>query len=583
MKKAILVGLSILALSLNTSCGKDDGPAPEPEVVEITSFSPASGTVGTEVTITGKNFSTTKTGNNVTFNGTAATVKSATATNLKVDVPNGATTGKIKVTVGNSSATSATNFEVTTTQAAPTISGLDVSAICAGGEVVISGANFGSSAQDAAVYIDGEQATVTAHASNSLTIEAPQTAVTGLVEVKVSGQSGFSEAQLEVYPAPVITGLSINEGEWGSEVTIQGTFGQGLKIHFNDKEGQNLEVSLDGTEATKMYVYVPEGARTGTFIVSDNCGNTTESEEFTVFHGRWTQVADFGGGERSGMIAFAVGDKGYVGTGVHDGSIFRDIWEYDPNTDQWTQKADFGGGFRSAAVSFVIDNTAYAGTGSLGTTLYQDIWSYDSGADMWNEETIFLGSARRIAVGFSIGDKGYIGTGKDQNQNLLKDFWEYDSNDDTWTQKTDVGAVGRFFSVGFAIGDKGYIGTGFDVNSNFLNDFWEYDPSNNTWTQKADVGAESTVRSNAVGFAIKGKGYIGTGIDDPINQNLLKDFWEYDPTDDTWVQVASFPGEARQSATVFVINGKAYVGLGNGSNGSLKDFWEFDPDPDPEN
>lgn len=85
----------------------------------ITSFTPASGVVGATVTITGTNFSTTTTNNTVTFNGVAATVTAATATQLTVTVPTGATTGKITVSVNTSStmATSTNDFTVTTTTA----------------------------------------------------------------------------------------------------------------------------------------------------------------------------------------------------------------------------------------------------------------------------------------------------------------------------------------------------------------------------------------------------------------------------------------------------------------------------------
>ncbi|HEY4798982.1 MAG TPA: hypothetical protein VII99_07905 [Bacteroidia bacterium] len=37
----------------------------------------------------------------------------------------------------------------------------------------------------------------------------------------------------------------------------------------------------------------------------------------------------------------------------------------------------------------------------------------------------------------------------------------------------------------------------------FFNDFWEYDPSNNTWTAKANFGGSARFR--ATGFS------IGTG------------------------------------------------------------------------
>ena len=77
----------------------------------ITSFSPASGPVGTSVVVTGTNFTGTT---SVTFNGTVApgfTVDSPTQ--LTVNVPGGATTGVITVTNGSGQASSATSFTVT--------------------------------------------------------------------------------------------------------------------------------------------------------------------------------------------------------------------------------------------------------------------------------------------------------------------------------------------------------------------------------------------------------------------------------------------------------------------------------------
>lgn len=65
----------------------------------ITSFSPLSAYVGETVTITGTNFSTVLTENAVKFHGTAAVVKTATTTQLTVEVPQGATTGGITLSV----------------------------------------------------------------------------------------------------------------------------------------------------------------------------------------------------------------------------------------------------------------------------------------------------------------------------------------------------------------------------------------------------------------------------------------------------------------------------------------------------
>ena len=75
----------------------------EPVIPTITSIDPTSGKVGTEVTITGTDFSTTPAENAVSFNGTAATVTESTATSITTSVPAGATTGNVTVTVDGES------------------------------------------------------------------------------------------------------------------------------------------------------------------------------------------------------------------------------------------------------------------------------------------------------------------------------------------------------------------------------------------------------------------------------------------------------------------------------------------------
>ncbi len=68
-------------------------------VPSITAFSPTSGAIGTQVTISGANFSSTPGENVVWFGATSAPVLSATTTNLVVSVPAGATYAPITVTI----------------------------------------------------------------------------------------------------------------------------------------------------------------------------------------------------------------------------------------------------------------------------------------------------------------------------------------------------------------------------------------------------------------------------------------------------------------------------------------------------
>src|SRR5262249_1754246 len=120
------------------------GPAGPPPP-NITSLSPASGPVGTSVTITGTNFGASQGASGVTFNGFGATVNSWSDTSIVAIVPgptsshSGANTGPVVVTVGGVASNSVT-FTVI-----PTINSLTPSSGPIGTAVSVSGSGFGLS------------------------------------------------------------------------------------------------------------------------------------------------------------------------------------------------------------------------------------------------------------------------------------------------------------------------------------------------------------------------------------------------------------------------------------------------------
>jgi N-acetylneuraminic acid mutarotase len=299
----------------------------------------------------------------------------------------------------------------------------------------------------------------------------------------------------------------------------------------------------------------------------------------------WTKKSDFGGTARVEAVGFSIEGKGYIGTGSP--SLRKDFWEYDPETDTWTQKADFGGAGRQYAVGFAVGKKGYVGTGNANSSYLKDFWEYDPASNIWMRKADFGGVARYGAVGFSVGNKGYIGTGWVSTiPRCLKDFWEYDPVTNTWTRKADFGGEAREEAVGFSIGNKGYIGTGSDgATYAFYKDFWEYNPVTNIWTRKADFGG--IARWWAVGFSIAGKGYIGTGsryMDEHGNPKttVYKDFWEYDPATDIWIQRADVGVGTRGRAVGFSIGNRGFIGTGWGQPSGTtyayyKDFWEYEP------
>ncbi|WP_228450779.1 DUF3500 domain-containing protein [Chryseolinea soli] len=110
----VLAGVMLIlpSIFIISACNDKDEQVLTPSV---TSFTPTSGPAGTTVTITGLNFSSTLANNAVSFNGTGATISSASSTALVVTVPTAATTGKITVTVDGQSVETTDDFTVTTT------------------------------------------------------------------------------------------------------------------------------------------------------------------------------------------------------------------------------------------------------------------------------------------------------------------------------------------------------------------------------------------------------------------------------------------------------------------------------------
>lgn len=212
----------------------------------------------------------------------------------------------------------------------------------------------------------------------------------------------------------------------------------------------------------------------------------------------WTRIADFGGTARRKAVAFAIGGKGYVGTGTDNCPIpdcevegttgkVTDLWEYDPGADNWTRKADLPGEARFAAVGFAIGDKGYVGTGAKdgGEGRLADFWAYDPATDSWTRKADLAGEARIWAAGFSVGDRGYVASGTGgaaSTVGRLRDIWAYDPATDSWSEMDLWPARGRLGPVAFAVGDRGYLGTGregVDGEQTFARDFWAFTPPAN--------------------------------------------------------------------------------------------------------
>ena len=301
----------------------------------------------------------------------------------------------------------------------------------------------------------------------------------------------------------------------------------------------------------------------------------------------WTRKADFPGLAEHIFTGLCIGSKGYIAFGEGTTNEWvQDFWEYDPATNAWTQKAMVPTQGRAGGIAFAIGTKGYFGTGGwldgFGSYYLNDLWEYDQNTNVWTYMESFDGGARGGAIGFSIGTKGYVGLGG-WNHGYFSDLWSWNQTSGVWTQLADFPAANfsgghRTVGVGFSIGTKGYLGmgSGYDTithNDTLFHDFWEYDPLQNSWVRKADLPAG--VRVTPVGFSIGNKGYIGMGSGNP--NIIYNDFWEWDQATDTWTQKINYGGNDTCVTTCFSIGNKGYVAQGWDRN-HVKEFWEYDPD-----
>jgi len=241
--------LNITVIPADTSC-----VAPPPPT--ITAFNPAAGVAGTQVTISGTNFTTNST---VRFGGVPATIFVVdNPTQITATVPATAQTGSITVTTPNGSANSATPFVVPN----PTVLNVAPPAGPSTGNttVTITGTNFGTGAT---VRFDTTPATnVTVINSSTITATTPAHAP-GAVNVTVTNANGLSGTQpggFTYTPPPTVTGVAPNSGPaaGGTPVTITGTnFVAGATVSFGGTAASGVVVVNSTTITATTPAHLP--------------------------------------------------------------------------------------------------------------------------------------------------------------------------------------------------------------------------------------------------------------------------------------------------------------------------------------
>lgn len=254
---------------------------PPPSIIN---FNPPATSVGQLVTINGSGFNATAGNNLVKFNGTYATVNAASATQLVVVVPPGATDGTISVTANGQQVLSNQAFDVTALPA-PVIYGFTPAGTWVGNTVTLSGVNFSATPASNSVKFNGIVATVSSASGSNLIVTVPSGATNGYITVTTNGLTSTSPNVFVVTPTPMpaVTSFSPTSGRAGTVVTITGS-------NFNpNTAAANLVEFHNGATAvvtaatiTTVTATVPAGAVTGPVKVTSWGNQATSAAHFTV-------------------------------------------------------------------------------------------------------------------------------------------------------------------------------------------------------------------------------------------------------------------------------------------------------------
>ncbi|MBC7777522.1 MAG: hypothetical protein H7246_18965 [Phycisphaerae bacterium] len=330
--------------------------------------------------------------------------------------------------------------------------------------------------------------------------------------------------------------------------------------------------------------------------------------------GGWESLKDFRNYRDGVAVSSENHGKAFVGFGCEafaactQPNLPADIWAFTGSTGEWgiTASSSIPNLLqRTNASAFVIGDTAYYIFGGYQTDSssavlpLRDFRKYCISADTWRKGVDPpLACARRVkAVAFSLQDKGYVGSGMDKDGYALQDFWEYTPTSGVWRPvdsipaRINIGGVdqnlGRSDAACFTIGDRAYVGGGI-VGPTILRDFWKFippepsDPNDPGKWEFCCFFDKGVPRIEAIAFSIENKGYYGLGYS--YNNDVLDDFYEFDPSVPGWTKREKFPGGNRRDALGFSLNGFGYAGSGiqhkitNVITVDMRtDMWKYEP------
>lgn len=538
---------------------------------EITSLIPDFGTIGDTILIYGSGFSYNLDDNDVMIGEVRPTKLHSSDSTISIVIPTSLTTKLNAVSVSIiENKYEYDSFELIN----PVIEKVDPIRATYLDVITVSGKHFSSITEENKVLIGQTEVEVISSSREQIQVRVPTNIDTqeSQISVLIGPMTTTFNDLFQLKPFEIISVSKIG-ANIGSLVKITG-------INFNPEPSFNkiylndylIEVISSSKEELQFKIsdYTYEN-RANKLAVKIAGQEIIWQDDFEITD-TWFRRRDYPGLSRNYVLPLSTSNNGFLIGGhlttqnYNDPGPFNEIWEYDPTSNSWNHSLNYPGYGTWQLLGFSFENKIYVGGGWSNRpndkAIGYDFWEYNIPENSWSQKSDipnFLGHVS--AKGVEVNNKGYY------LSNLSGYLIEYDPIGDTWTHISDFPGEPRFNTNNFVIGDKAYFGGGTTAASggDFYTDFWEYDPSINTWSRIASIPEEIRYEI-AQSFSLKGKGYV----------NGDSKIWEYDPNTNQWTVHGNL---ARRwyNSNVFVVNDKAYFSMGYYNGNGSEETWEFDP------
>jgi hypothetical protein len=494
---------SVTAINLGTPTPNPTAsatPTTTPVVASFT-FSPASGTVGSLVTLTSTNGADLSTTTAVSIGGVSSTPISVSPSTVVAIVMPGAATGPVAVTTSSTTFNSTSNFTLTTA---------GVIANQQGGKNVASDATTAPRLSvSSAVSADGNTAIFGGYADNS-----------------------------HVGAAWVFTRTSGVWSQQGSKLTGAGS---GTNSYF----GMSVGISGDGNTAVVGGYYDTSGTGAAWFFSRTNGvwsaqgGKIVPSDILGV-----SGHAEFG----SGAAMSLDGNTAIIG-GFYDNTGVGAAWIYKQTAGVWSESAKLiasdstGAASIGYAVGLSADNTTAYMSGYNDNSGIGAMWVFTYANGAWTQQgskivpSDMTGNAHLGQGGGISLDGNTLVSGGPADNSSIGATWVFTRSAGVWSQQgtklIGSGAVGAAYQgrQSAISGDGNTIITGGYMDNSNIGATWVFTRSGTTWTQQGTklVGTGSVgspVEGLSVCLSKDGQTAIVGGDSDNANNGA---FWVFTP------------------------------------------------------